>query len=302
MVETYSITFGGISILNAIPCLKGIVMAIELPVITYVKMLSSNLIEIHAYDKNYVNYVINYFKSKYKLNNIGLKILIESSIPPKSGLKSSSAVTIGLVDAISKIFNLELNTIEKLKISAILSKNYGISITGAFDDLSASYLGGIQFTDNEKMLILKSLRIENDLNIIIIILEKFKRKYVDTARLRKLKSIFEKLFNYANYDLWKVLTINGFFISQCLDYDYSIIEKIKKLSNDILAIGISGNGPAITIILPGKKYLDLIDNIEKLFINERFTTIITKPINLYRFFSSPKNSSNFSDGVVHHYS
>jgi len=80
---------------------------------------------------------------------------VESQIPRQSGLGSSSAFMNALITALFKELKEELNAHTILTTNARISLEMGISYTGAFDDASASLLGGIVVTNNSKMKILK---------------------------------------------------------------------------------------------------------------------------------------------------
>ena len=83
----------------------------------------------------------------------GIEIKTESNLPLGSGLSSSSALSNAVVKAASSLiesnFNLKpLSDMELINLGIESSLEAGVTITGAFDDASASYFGGITITDN----------------------------------------------------------------------------------------------------------------------------------------------------------
>ena len=83
----------------------------------------------------------------------GIEIKTESNLPLGSGLSSSSALSNAVVKAAASLiesnFNLNpLSDMELINLGIESSLEAGVTITGAFDDASASYFGGITITDN----------------------------------------------------------------------------------------------------------------------------------------------------------
>ncbi len=79
-----------------------------------------------------------------------LSLSIESEIPIGVGLESSSAVSNAIVKSIFSLFNERNNPKAILDASCSASKYCGASLTGAYDDASASLLGGFVLTNNKE--------------------------------------------------------------------------------------------------------------------------------------------------------
>ncbi len=226
--------YGGISIVNAIPAWLGSVMAIDLK--TFVNIDTCR--DICRYSSKLIETIANYFKERYSLPL--LKIDIRSEIPPSSGLKSSSAVAVATIKAIVNKFGIYEPSIPRL--AAELSKIAGVSITGAFDDATAAYYGGIVFTDNLNMLILKVIDFREDLDIVLLF--KGIRKNIKVDELRRNSYLFRYIFELAySGDIYRAMTMNGLAIAKLLEYDENIIRKAIEMG--ALASGVSGNGPTI---------------------------------------------------------
>lgn len=239
-----SVAYSGISIVNAIPCYKGAVMPINLRV--YVKEGKKNV------DSPLIRAIEDYLQKNY-----GLKTNFEiySEIPEGVGLKSSSAVSVAMISAIRE----KIGDIYPPKLSAIITKMYNLSITGAFDDAVASYEGKISFTDNLNLKIIKLLKIEGDYKAIIFINDS--RHELQLKLMRENCKFFEDAFEKAlQGDIFNAMKINGLLMSKINNYDQKIIESM--ISKGALAAGISGNGPAYFAIVKNGDQGPIIDYLE----------------------------------------
>ena len=86
-------------------------------------------------------------------DEFGLDIKTTSELPMASGLSSSSALSNAVTAISSKIiseeFNLEpLSDFDIINLAIESSLKAKVTITGAFDDATASYFGGVTVTDN----------------------------------------------------------------------------------------------------------------------------------------------------------
>lgn len=142
--------FGGISVVNAVPAWLGSTMAINL-------VVSVEIEEGDGREEGLIGYVLSYLRNAYSLPPLRVKVY--SSLPQGGGLKSSSAVTVALIEAVSRLFNLRL---DPPFLSAKLSLEGGFSLTGAYDDAFAAYRGGVSLTDNKSISLLKHLQPPED--------------------------------------------------------------------------------------------------------------------------------------------
>lgn len=87
-------------------------------------------------------------------DDFGMNFKTESELPMASGLSSSSALSNAVVSISSKIiaeeFNLmPLDDLEIINLAIDASLEAKVTITGSFDDATASYFGGVVVTDNK---------------------------------------------------------------------------------------------------------------------------------------------------------
>ena len=226
-----AVAYGGVSIVNAIPSFYGSTMAINLKATAYVEEGPED------HPSELVRTILNYFHKKYNVPS--LRITIDSQIPQRSGLKSSSAVSVALISAIAKKFKIKVDV---PKLSSYLSIKAGISVTGAFDDSTAAYYGGVTFTNNKRRKLLKITNPPEDL--VLLILPRSNRPAVNLSVLRKHKLMFAEIFRLALLgDIVTAMKLNGIAVAEILGYSKAPIEKA--LKKGALAAGISGNGPSV---------------------------------------------------------
>lgn len=226
-------TFSGVSVVNALPSWYGSSMAVNLRVNVIVEKTDT------CVKKNNIllDTILDFFYNKYNVPCLDVKV--SSEIPEKSGLKSSSAVSTALIGEISRKFGIEIDV---PKYSAILSLKAGVSYTGALDDASSSYYGGVSFTNNKEFKILELKRPPQD--VVVILLPRGDRKIgINLSYLKKYRLIFEEIFRIARKDIISGMKLNGILIANILGYDTKEIEDALKLG--ALASGISGNGPSV---------------------------------------------------------
>ncbi len=164
---------------------------------------------------------------------------VESEIPKKSGLGSSSAFMNALITAAFKAFNRDLEAYEILKMNATTSLECGISYTGAFDDASASLLGGVVVSNNDLMKLMRWEKISGD---ALVLLPSWKRGEVSLKRIREDRSLIEQAISEVmDGEYCRAMFRNSRHYCHTLGYPISPVEEALKL--DVCA-GLSGNGPA----------------------------------------------------------
>ncbi|MEM3761156.1 MAG: shikimate kinase [Archaeoglobaceae archaeon] len=218
------------TILNALATGMGSAFAIDLTLSVRVKQDSESCLIVNGEERGSS-------VAEKVLNKFGIKarVKVKSEIPEKSGLGSSSAFLNALICAVTerKIAS------EILSLNSELSLKAGISYTGAFDDASASLLGGFVISDNYRRVlwdwVLKKA-------FVAVLLPEFRRKDVDFEKIQresyKLKGIDSKLRKHEFFDVMRENTI---FYAELLGYPLEIVEKLWK---EKICCGLSGNGPA----------------------------------------------------------
>lgn len=204
----------------------------------------------------------------------GALVETESNIPIAAGLKSSSvaanatvlAAAGALAEKHGEIREVRLSKKEKIREVIIKGRvidplelvNIGVdsalqakvTVTGAFDDATASFLGGYTVTDNKQRRILRSGDMES-MNVVVLIPDK--KIYTSKADLKKI-GLIKNSVNVAwdlalKGDLYTALTLNGFLHSLAFNQNPEV--QLEAIKAGALAAGLSGKGPAVVALTRG---------------------------------------------------
>ena len=193
----------------------------------------------------------------------GLDIETTSELPMASGLSSSSALSNAVTAISSKIiseeFNLEpLSDFDIINLAIESSLKAKVTITGAFDDATASYFGGVTVTDNGARKILIKEPMEE--LPVLVYMPNFisKSGSSDVNKMKLMAPLVETAFEIAkNKDYFKALNLNGLIYAAALGFDSSIA--IDALNAGALASGLSGTGSSFVAICEEDKVDDIKD-------------------------------------------
>lgn len=196
-------------------------------------------------------------------NDFGLEIKTESTLPMASGLSSSSASSNAIVAISSKIISEEFNLspltdLEIINLAIDASIEAGVTITGSFDDATASYFGGVVVTDNKnREFIIKE---KMDDYKILVYMPNFHAKSGDSDvnRMKVLAPLVETAFDFAkNKNYFKALNLNGLIYASTLGFDSSIA--IDAIQAGAIASGLSGTGSSFVAVCDDASIDDIRD-------------------------------------------
>jgi len=175
-----------------------------------------------------------------------------SNIPIARGMKSSSVAANAVALAATAALGKRVEDQEILKHSVEAAIEAGVTVTGAFDDASASYYGGVVVTDNNERRILKREKIRGEYCALFHVpSEKSYTASVDVKEFRKLSSVSELAHRMAlDGRYWEALTLNGLAHSVVLGWEPKVA--IEAMGAGAVASGLSGKGPATVAIV--KRY------------------------------------------------
>lgn len=202
----------------------------------------------------------------------GAVVKTESNILIACGLKSSStaanAAVLAAVGAVAKergeikevrldkktreqrimIDGQEVDSLRMIKIGVEAALEAKVTITGAFDDASASFLGGYAVTDNMRREILRSGEMEDDLHVLIFVSgPKSYSSNVDVKKVKVLEREIDLAWNEAlKGNLYTALTLNGLMHSTIFNFNPNIA--LEALKAGSVAAGLSGKGPAVVAL------------------------------------------------------
>ncbi|MFN3384058.1 MAG: shikimate kinase, partial [Archaeoglobaceae archaeon] len=162
------------TILNALATGVGSAFAIDLTLSVKVEQDSENRLIVNGEERDPI-----VAEKVLEIFGIKARIEVKSEIPEKSGLGSSSAFLNALICALTKD---EIIASRILRLNAELSLKAGISYTGAFDDASASLLGGFVVSDNNQRVLLDWIIKKAH---VAVLFPGFKRGNVDFHRIKK---------------------------------------------------------------------------------------------------------------------
>lgn len=255
--------FAGVSVVNAVPSWLGSTMAVDIKIEVSIE-------EGLGQHSSLTREIVEYFKKRFGVPE--LRVIVRSPIPPGSGLKSSSAVAVALIEAIRQRYGLR--DIDTPRLASELSIRAGVSVTGAYDDATASYHGGVSFTDNMKRELIDLRSPPDDISVVILV--RGGRGRIDPEPLRRFRDVFREIFETAlRGDIITAMRLNGVLVAQILGYDLDPIRRALQLG--ALASGVTGNGPSIFAVTRRGDEGPIIDLFSK--IGE---TIVAEPAEIER--------------------
>ena len=186
-----------------------------------------------------------------------------SSIPARSGLKSSSAAANAIALATISAIGEEPHDDELIKIGIEASIESGVSLTGGFDDSYASYYGGAVLADNNKRSVEIVPTISKDLRIIILVPGVRNGQVpLDPSYFSSIRIISQVAYREAtNGKLWDALTLNGLAFTSILGQNPG--PALASIAAGALGAGLSGKGPAIAAVTTDEKATQVRSSLER---------------------------------------
>jgi shikimate kinase len=169
----------------------------------------------------------------------------ESEVPMASGLKSSSAAANATVLAALDALDADLDRVDAARLGVRAARETGVTVTGAFDDASASMLGGLTVTDNDEDALLA--REEPAWTVLVYTPpERAFSADADTERCARVAPVAEHVADLAldgRYEL--AMTINGF--AYCAALSCSPDPAVAALPA-AAGVSLSGTGPSYVAV------------------------------------------------------
>lgn len=259
---------GSATIINAIATGFGSAFGIGLDIKCEAETLSDGIIcknDVGA-DTELMELCVEKVFSHYAIDkdDFGISLKTKSTLPIASGLSSSSASSNAIVKVVSEIiageFDLKpLDDLEIINMAIDASLDAGVTITGSFDDATASYFGGVVVTDNAKRQFIIKEKMDN--HDILIYMPNFHSKSGDSdvGRMKVMAPLVETAYEFAcKKDYFKAINLNGLIYSSALGFDTSIA--IDAIKAGALASGLSGTGSAFFAIVDEDSKNDVKDS------------------------------------------
>jgi shikimate kinase len=214
----------------------------------------------------------------------GGHVRTESAVPLAAGLKSSSAaanatvlatlaaldVTVaGAGDADITADDVALTREAACRIGVQAARDVGVTVTGAFDDASASMLGGVTVTDNDTDTLLEHDRFEHE----ALVWTPGERAYsadADVDRCRQIAPMADLVAELALDGRYgEAMTINGLAYAAALGFPS---EPAVEAMGDVAGVSLSGTGPSVVAIGSGSALAHVRDRWDDRPGTTRLTT------------------------------
>jgi len=245
---------GAISVVNAVATGNGSALGISLKVTAEVGLSNegprvNGLSKIKQKDRPFIRRIIQRSIPEQVIRKQAITVEIQSEIPMGVGLKSSSAVSNAVSLACRRLITEEEEELDDnivLNSGIQASVDSKVTITGAYDDATASYFGGLVLTDNHRKRLIAHETAPEGLFAIILIPKYTARGVVSNLGL--MSDLFLDAFKLAERKkYWKAMKLNGVLVSAALSYNYQPVKAA--LQEGALSASISGNGPAVAAVV-----------------------------------------------------
>jgi len=180
-------------------------------------------------------------------DEFGGTVTTESEIPMASGLKSSSAAAnatvLATLDALGLVEAVTREDAARLGVRA--AREVGVTVTGAFDDASASMLGGLTVTDNERDVLL----VRDEVGWDVLVYSPPERAFsadADVDRCRRvapMADLVEELALAGRYA--EAMTVNGLAFCAALDRP---TDPLLAAMDRAAGASLSGTGPSYVAV------------------------------------------------------
>ena len=187
----------------------------------------------------------------------GGEVRTESEVPMAAGLKSSSAAANATVLATLAALGVAdsddpelaatdaISRADACRIGVQAARDAGVTVTGAFDDASASMLGGVTVTNNAEDELLA--REERDWDVLVYTPdEQAFTADADVDRCERIASTADLVAEHAlEGDFARAMTVNGFAFSAALEFPTEpAVEALPHADG----VSLSGTGPSVVAV------------------------------------------------------
>lgn len=245
---------GAITVVNAIPTGRGAAVGITLGVQAEVKVMASGhlVVDIVSEERETTNLVRACIQRAFQAGNcgeLGAWVTTRSQIPASRGLKSSSAVANAVVlaalDAVDQLDGRSDDELIRLGVEAAVLA--GVTITGAFDDASACFLGGLCVTDNGRKELLHRAPVPELEVVLHVPAQRISKPSIGGLDWKGLAPVSEEALRLAQAGQWmEALRLNGEACAKLLGVSQEPADAA--LQAGALTAGLSGTGPATAAV------------------------------------------------------
>ncbi|NHN59244.1 MULTISPECIES: shikimate kinase [Halorussus] len=178
---------------------------------------------------------------------VGGTVRTTSEVPMAAGLKSSSAAAnatvLATLDALGVADEVDLEDACRLGVRA--ARDAGVTVTGAFDDASASMLGGVTVTDNRTDDLLAREPVDWDA-LVWTPPERAFSADADVSRCERVAPVAELVADLALDGRYAdAMTVNGFAFTAALGFP---ADPMLDALPDARGVSLSGTGPSFVAV------------------------------------------------------
>ena len=183
----------------------------------------------------------------------GGHVRTESDVPMAAGLKSSSAAANATVLATLSALDVSVGSDESdaldrtaaCRIGVAAARDAGVTVTGAFDDASASMLGGVTVTDNTSDDLLEHEGVEWD----VLVWTPPEQAFSADADVERCKQVAPMANLVADLALdgryGEAMTVNGLAFSAALGFP---TDPAVEAMGHVDGVSLSGTGPSVVAV------------------------------------------------------
>jgi shikimate kinase len=275
---------GGCSLLHAAGLGYGASLALDLPVT--VRLLDKQSKRVLDDPDDLLGTILQIWRdSNHPLPDGEVFWSVKSEIPPRQGLKSSSAIAVAAIKALCDASDYSLDNADIVDIAAAAQITSGVSITGSYGDSWAALEGGWKLIDANAADARSGVLLESpgpnseDWNVLLVCRgDRERRPEIEDFSFHQ-QAFVQALNALQEGNDLVALTWNGRGVVGAVNDPVG-----RKLTNDAFvngarAAGISGSGPAIAIFSPAVND-QALSRLKKWYSrNGDFELIETKIIN-----------------------
>ncbi|WP_255191135.1 shikimate kinase [Natronobeatus ordinarius] len=246
------------TVLNALATGTGSAFAIDLETTATVSLTSDGVVsgeiaEEPDADASLIERCVDLTLERYapeaglERADVGAHVRTETEVPMASGLKSSSAAANATVLATLDALEIAdaVDRLDACRLGVAAARDAGVTVTGAFDDASASMLGGVTVTDNTA----DELLAHEPVDWHALVYTPPERAYsADTdvsacERIAPMADLVAELALDGRYG--EAMTVNGFAFCGALEFPTGpLLEALP----DVAGVSLSGTGPSYVAV------------------------------------------------------
>ncbi|SFG11618.1 shikimate kinase [Halopelagius inordinatus] len=246
-----AVALGAGTVLNALATGVGSAFAIDAETTATVELDDSNAVtgevaEDAAADTRLIERCVELAVERYgDGEDYGGFVRTESDVPMAAGLKSSSAAANASVLATAAALGVDPDREEACRLGVRAARETGVAVTGAFDDASASMLGGVTVTDNGDDELLARDEVEWD----VLVWTPEERAYsadADVERCANVAPMAELVADLALDGRYaEAMTVNGLAFSAALGFP---ADPAVEAMPHATGVSLSGTGPSVVAV------------------------------------------------------